>query len=62
MLGLGVGVKGFVNVFTQYVVRIETLIRRFCPEGILSEVIMSGRDFVLNSTSLHHNHRLLYDI
>ena len=38
-LGVGVRVSFFsdgLNVFTQYVVRIETLIRGFCPEGILS--------------------------
>ena len=42
--GLGVGVRvlseGF-NVFSQYVVRIETVIRGCCLEGILS-----GGDFV----------------
>ena len=56
MLGLGLEVclRGF-DVFTQYVVRIETLIRGFslegfCPEGILSEGFIFGEDFVLDSS------------
>ena len=42
MLGLGLGfcLRGF-NVFTQYAVRIETLLKGFYLEGILS-----GSDFV----------------
>ena len=45
-LGLGVGVRvkilseGNFQFFTQYVVRIETLIRGSCPEGILSKGIL----------------------
>ena len=54
VLGLG---RGF-NILTQYVVRIETLIRGFCMilyggdfvrGGILSEGIMSGGDFFVDS-------------
>ena len=40
MLRLGFCLMGF-SVFTQYVVRIETLMRGFCPDGILSEGILS---------------------
>ena len=54
MLGLGLGVevrilRGFFDVFTQYVVRIETLIWGFCPRGFCQEGIMSGGDSVLDS-------------
>ena len=42
MLGLGAGVRVIwfclreINIITQYVVRIEMLVRGFCLEGILS--------------------------
>ena len=46
MFRVRVCLRGLFNVFTQYVVRIETLIRGFFPERILPEGIMSKGDYV----------------